>query len=137
MGATSKLAIEQDEAPMTLHEQVAQIYEQSREEIYRYIVMMGIPREQAQEICQEAFLRLYTVMSQGQQIENLRAWAFTVARNQALNSVTLDCIRSLRHALQRLHRTQARDLHPRRGLRLPQRAPTAWIRRRRSKATPS
>jgi RNA polymerase sigma-70 factor, ECF subfamily len=85
-GALPKLEVEPDEAPVTLQDQVACAYEQSREEIYRYIVLMGIPREQAQEICQDAFLRLYTVMSRGQQIENLRAWAFTAARNQALSA---------------------------------------------------
>jgi RNA polymerase sigma-70 factor (ECF subfamily) len=71
-------------APLSLQEQVAQLYEESREDIYRYIVLMGVPREQAQEICQEAFLRLYSALHGGQQIENTRAWVFTVARNQAL-----------------------------------------------------
>lgn len=71
---------------VTLQERVARAYEESREDIYRYIVMLGLPREEAQEICQEAFLRLYTALSSGQQIENLRAWAFTVARNQALTT---------------------------------------------------
>jgi RNA polymerase sigma-70 factor (ECF subfamily) len=84
IGAARDIQIEQEGAPLSLREQVAQVYEESREDIYRYIVMMGIPREQAQEICQEGFLRLYAAMSNGQQIENLRAWAFTVARNQAL-----------------------------------------------------
>jgi RNA polymerase sigma-70 factor (ECF subfamily) len=71
-------------AQLSLQEQVARLYEESREDIYRYIVLMGVPREQAQEICQEAFLRLYSALCGGQQIENPRAWVFTVARNQAL-----------------------------------------------------
>jgi RNA polymerase sigma-70 factor (ECF subfamily) len=101
IGAARDIQIEQEGAPLSLREQVAQVYEESREDIYRYIVMMGIPREQAQEICQEAFLRLYAAMSNGQQIENLRAWAFTVARNQALTLRTsLPAFASLEPAIE-------------------------------------
>jgi RNA polymerase sigma-70 factor (ECF subfamily) len=85
MGAKPASAIDLDqEQPLSLADRVARLYEESREEIYRYIVMLGIPREEAQEICQEAFLRLYRALSNGQQIDNPRAWVFTVARNQAL-----------------------------------------------------
>ena len=101
IGAARDIQIEQEGAPLSLREQVAQVYEESREDIYRYIVMMGIPREQAQEICQEGFLRLYAAMSNGQQIENLRAWAFTVARNQALTLRTsLPAFASLEPAIE-------------------------------------
>jgi RNA polymerase sigma-70 factor (ECF subfamily) len=86
MGAVRGVEAEQEGAALSLHDQVAQIYEDAREDIYRYVFLMGIPREQAQEICQETFLRLYRVLSQGQQIENPRAWVFTVARNLALTA---------------------------------------------------
>jgi RNA polymerase sigma-70 factor (ECF subfamily) len=88
MGAetTSEMQLDQEGQPLTLSERVAQVYEESRDDIYRYIVMLGIPRGEAQEICQEAFLRLHAAVRRGQNIENLRAWAFTVARNQALTA---------------------------------------------------
>ncbi len=72
-------------APVGLHDQVAELYEAVRNDIYRYIVLMGISPEQAQEVCQEAFLRFYAALTRGHRIENARAWIFTVARNQALN----------------------------------------------------
>jgi len=88
MGAKAAHPVELDPEGhgLTLQDKVVQVYEESRDEIYRYIVMLGLPREEAQEICQEAFLRLYRALTAGQQIENLRAWAFTVARNQALTA---------------------------------------------------
>jgi len=76
--------LDREHQPLSLSDRVAKVYEESRDEIFRYIVMLGIPRDTAQEICQEAFLRLYRALRAGQPIENLRAWAFTVARNQAL-----------------------------------------------------
>ena len=69
--------------PVELHDQVAKIYETARNDVYRYIVLMGVAPEQAQEICQETFLRLYVALRKGQCIENARAWIFAVARNQA------------------------------------------------------
>jgi RNA polymerase sigma-70 factor (ECF subfamily) len=87
-GAAPETELEPKRAAPSLDEQVARIYEAAREDIYRYIVLMGVPREQAQEICQEAFLRLYAALSRGEAIEKPRAWAFTVARNQALTART-------------------------------------------------
>jgi RNA polymerase sigma-70 factor (ECF subfamily) len=75
-----------ERVPMSLQDQVAELYEAARQDIYRYIVIMGVRHEQAQEICQEAFLRLYAALSDGQRIENRRAWVFTVARNHALTT---------------------------------------------------
>jgi RNA polymerase sigma-70 factor (ECF subfamily) len=90
MGAktASAMDIDREGQPLNLAERVARVYEESRDEIFRFIVMLGIPREDAQEICQEAFLRLYAALRNGQEIENPRAWAFTVARNQALTART-------------------------------------------------
>jgi RNA polymerase sigma-70 factor (ECF subfamily) len=42
---------------------------------------LGVPSNQAQEVTQEVFLRLYQTMRKGAQIENLRAWLFRVAHN--------------------------------------------------------
>jgi RNA polymerase sigma-70 factor (ECF subfamily) len=46
---------------------------------------LGVGPDQAQELCQEAFLRLYAALRDGTEIENVRAWVFAVARNSALN----------------------------------------------------
>ena len=73
-------------APVTLQDQVAEIYESLRDEVYRYLLVLGVGPDLAQEVCQEVFLRLYGTLRKGQKIDNTRAWVFTVARNCALSA---------------------------------------------------
>ncbi|MGA8027126.1 MAG: sigma-70 family RNA polymerase sigma factor [Bryobacteraceae bacterium] len=63
---------------------VEQIYEQTRAAICSYLLSLGVPEEQAPEVTQEVYLRLYQTMSKGEQILNLRAWVFRVAHNLGL-----------------------------------------------------
>jgi RNA polymerase sigma-70 factor (ECF subfamily) len=66
---------------------VTELYRESREELYRYLVATGIRPHLAQEFTQETFLRLHNALMQGSAIENPRAWAFAVAHNLAVNSL--------------------------------------------------
>ena len=43
--------------------------------------MLGCPQPLAEEIAQEAFLRLHSVRRDGLQVKDVRAWVFRVARN--------------------------------------------------------
>lgn len=72
--------------PVTLQDQVAEIYESLRDEVFRYLLVLGVGPDLAQEACQEVFLRLYAALRKGQRIDNTRAWIFTVARNCALSA---------------------------------------------------
>jgi RNA polymerase sigma-70 factor (ECF subfamily) len=73
---------------MTSHEQqVIRVYEESREDVYHYLLTLGLPPPQAQEAAQEAFLRLYVSLGRGDAIQNPRAWVFRVAHNYALDMV--------------------------------------------------
>src|SRR5258707_11223338 len=67
-----------------LQDLVAQLFEEAREDVYRYLLMLGVHPPQAQEAAQEAFLRLYASMKKGEVIENPRAWLFRVAHNLGL-----------------------------------------------------
>lgn len=71
---------------MTIQDRVAQIFSESRTEIYRYVVSLGLDLGQAQEVTQDAFLRLYLVLEKGEQIDNERAWLFRVAHNLGVNA---------------------------------------------------
>jgi RNA polymerase sigma-70 factor (ECF subfamily) len=71
---------------MTVRERVEQIYEAERDSIYAYLVYFGVPAQRAQELAQDSFLKLYLRMSQGEVIENPRAWLYRVAHNFALRS---------------------------------------------------
>lgn len=67
-----------------IREQVAQLFEEAREDVYRYLLSLGLYPPQAQEAAQEVFLRLYTSLRKGEDIHNPRAWIFRVAHNLGL-----------------------------------------------------
>jgi RNA polymerase sigma-70 factor (ECF subfamily) len=67
-----------------LREQVTQLFEEAREDVYRYLLTLGLYPPQAQEAAQEVFLRLYSTLRKGEEIHNHRAWVFRVAHNLGL-----------------------------------------------------
>jgi len=73
-----------DRAASALQDRVAQLFEEAREDVYRYLLMLGVHPPQAQEAAQESFLRLYASLKKGEAIENPRAWVFRVAHNLGL-----------------------------------------------------
>ncbi len=64
---------------------VADLYTASQNSIYEYLVMLGCVPDHAQEITQEAFLRLYMVLRAGKTIEYPKAWVYRVAHNLAFD----------------------------------------------------
>lgn len=69
---------------MTLQDEVAGLFEEMREGIYRYLLSLGLYPAQAQEATQEVFLRLYTALRRDEPIQNRRAWLVRVAHNLGL-----------------------------------------------------
>ena len=69
---------------VTLQDQVTQLYEEAREDVYRYLLTLGLYPPQAQEATQEVFLRLYVTLRKGEVIQSPRAWIFRVAHNYGL-----------------------------------------------------
>jgi RNA polymerase sigma-70 factor (ECF subfamily) len=94
---------------MSLQEQVAAVYTEYREDVYRYLLLLGLAPGQAQETAQEAFLRMYVTLRNGTQIRHSRAWVFTVAHNLALN---LKQSESNTHALDPLAEIQLQANEP-------------------------
>ena len=74
----------QNRAALTLQDQVAQLFLETREDVYRYLLSLGLCPPQAQEGAQEVFLRLYATLRKGEKIQNPRAWIFRVAHNLGL-----------------------------------------------------
>src|SRR6185436_19489314 len=74
----------QNRAALTLQDQVAQLFLETREDVYRYLLSLGLYPPQAQEGAQEVFLRLYATLRKGEKIQNPRAWIFRVAHNIGL-----------------------------------------------------
>lgn len=69
---------------MNLQDQVVQLYEEARQDVYHYLLRLGLSPAEAQEGAQEVFLRLYSGLVQGDSIRNPRAWVFRVAHNLAM-----------------------------------------------------
>ena len=68
-----------------LQEQVSQAFVDWRDDVYRYLLTLGLGPPQAQETAQEVFLRLYVALrKQEEPILNQRAWVFRVAHNLGL-----------------------------------------------------
>jgi RNA polymerase sigma-70 factor, ECF subfamily len=76
--------IRQERTGTALQDQVGRLYEESREDVYRYLLTLGLHPPRAQEAAQEVFLRLYAALRKGEAIENPRAWIFRVAHNLGL-----------------------------------------------------
>ena len=74
----------QDRATLALQDQVAQLFLEARDDVYRYLLSLGLYPPQAQEGAQEVFLRLYATLKKGEDIQNPRAWIFRVAHNLGL-----------------------------------------------------
>lgn len=73
-----------DRGLSALQAQVSQLFEESREDVYRYLLTLGLDPGRAQESAQEVFLRLYVALKKGEQIQNPRGWIFRVAHNYGL-----------------------------------------------------
>jgi RNA polymerase sigma-70 factor (ECF subfamily) len=71
-------------AVVTLQDEVAQLFEEARDDVYRYLLTLGLYPPEAQEATQEVFLRLYATLKKGELIRNRRAWIFSVAHNFGL-----------------------------------------------------
>jgi RNA polymerase sigma-70 factor (ECF subfamily) len=73
-------------ACMTKHEeQVTRAFEHSRDDVYRYLLTLGLRPPQAQEATQEVFMRLFVALEKGDLIQNERAWIFRVAHNLGID----------------------------------------------------
>lgn len=76
--------LRQEGARPALQEQVSKLFVESRQDVYRYLLMLGLQPPRAQEAAQEVFLRLYAALTKGETIENPRGWIFRVAHNHGL-----------------------------------------------------
>jgi RNA polymerase sigma-70 factor (ECF subfamily) len=76
--------LRRDGVAVTLQDRVAQLFEETRDDVYRYLLTLGLHPPRAQEAAQEVFLRLYITLRKGEQIENPRGWIFRVAHNYGL-----------------------------------------------------
>ena len=68
-----------------LKQQVTEIFELLRDPVYRYLFRVLDNPGDAEDLTQEVFLRLYAHLREGGTVGNVRAWAFRVAHNLAVD----------------------------------------------------
>jgi RNA polymerase sigma-70 factor, ECF subfamily len=73
-------------APMTLNEKVIAHFEQLRVPVFRFLLRKTRDAGRAEELTQEAFLRLCRHLQEGRTLDNPKAWLFTVANNLATDT---------------------------------------------------
>jgi RNA polymerase sigma-70 factor (ECF subfamily) len=64
--------------------EVVELFEELRDRLLRYLLVLGLSAPDGEEIIQESFLLLFQHLQRGKSRENLRGWVFRVARNLAL-----------------------------------------------------
>jgi len=84
---TLKLCVPADSevAVDKLEQRVVEMYDSLRLPVVRYLVCLGLRPEDADEIVQETFLRVYKHLRADGADPNLRGWVFRVAHNLAIN----------------------------------------------------
>ena len=73
-----------NEAPSPVAEEVSLLFEEFRSPVLRYILSLGLPMQDAEDILQEVFLSLFHHLSKDKPRDNLRGWVFRVGHNLAL-----------------------------------------------------
>jgi RNA polymerase sigma-70 factor (ECF subfamily) len=65
--------------------ELEQLYVEARDDVYRYLINLGLNPAQAQDTTQDVFLRLHRACRAGEAIRQPRAWVFRVAHNLGIN----------------------------------------------------
>jgi RNA polymerase sigma-70 factor, ECF subfamily len=73
------------ESDMTGEEQITQLFERLRDGVYRYVMTIVGSSGIAEEITQEAFIKLYSFTRNGGHVSHERAWVYRTAHNLAIN----------------------------------------------------
>ena len=72
-------------ASLTAKERVAALYEDHRDEIYRFVMAQGLEPAKAQELAQDVFVKLFISLKRGTEISSERAWLYSVAARLAVD----------------------------------------------------
>ncbi len=71
----------------TGRQQVADLYATQRNGVFRYLVCLGLDAEKAQDVTQEAFLRLLATVRDGNPVDTPKSWVYRVAHNLAMDTL--------------------------------------------------
>jgi RNA polymerase sigma-70 factor (ECF subfamily) len=83
-----------EKASVSPEEQITYIFERQRNGVYRYVMTIVRNSSIAEEITQEAFIKLYSYLREGGHVTHHRSWIYRTAHNLALNASTRKSITS-------------------------------------------
>jgi RNA polymerase sigma-70 factor (ECF subfamily) len=70
--------------PAPLEYEIVDLFMQYRNPLLRYVLALGLPLADGEEVVQEVFLALFQHLRQGRPRTNLKGWVFRVGHNLAL-----------------------------------------------------
>src|SRR3954464_6072720 len=88
------------------------LYERHRREVWALAYARWMNADTAMDVTQEAFLRLWKKLEEGEKILNVRAWLLRVARNLAEDHAKSAFRRNGTHPPQTMNGVQSRDTSP-------------------------
>ncbi|MBB6454475.1 RNA polymerase sigma-70 factor (ECF subfamily) [Salirhabdus euzebyi] len=57
------------------------LYKQYNKDLFKFLMYMGVNKEQAEDLVQDVFLRVLKAQDDCQKVNNEKTWLFTIARN--------------------------------------------------------
>ncbi len=72
---------------IALENRVSEIFVALRDPVYRYLLAILNSASLAEELTQEAFIRLLKELRSGRPVGNVRSWVFRVAHNLAIDQI--------------------------------------------------
>jgi len=73
------------EGDPNLRKKAIELYDELRSSLHGYLSCLGLKPQEAEDIIQETFLKLFQGLAGGMKDDNLRGWIFRVAHNLTLN----------------------------------------------------
>jgi RNA polymerase sigma-70 factor, ECF subfamily len=73
-----------------LQREVMSLFEECRDPLLRYVLSLGVPGHDAEEVTQEVFISLFRHLRLQRSRQNVRGWIFRVAHNLALKQRALN-----------------------------------------------
>jgi RNA polymerase sigma-70 factor, ECF subfamily len=93
----------QKQGSSELQREVSQLFHELRLPVLRYLLSLGLPLHESEDVAQETFLALFQHLAAGKPRDNLRGWVFRVAHNLALKQYRHDRRDSLLDSTAELH----------------------------------
>jgi len=73
------------EVDQNVQKKAIEQYDELRSFLHGYVSCLGLEPEEAEDIIQETFLKLFEGLAGGMEVKNLRGWIFRVAHNLTVN----------------------------------------------------